>query len=244
MARRRWDRAEEHDHVLLLADPDDSHREVVVPHLAAVAGRARAAVLGRYPRFEIVAALDGDEALRLATDEVSVAAVDLVLPRRAGLELIQALRARRPDVALLAFTTVAPPSEAVAAVMAGADYFLECRDDTGPEEFEQAIELAIDRRRLTRLIDHSEAEIDAARGRLSQLSGELDRVHPALHARLSPDDLVPFHEAARRYLAASAKLFEGDAQGLAKRLGVSYFSLRRLLARYDVTFPKKPRGAR
>ena len=52
---------------------------------------------------------------------------------------------------------------------------------------------------------------------------------------------MPFHEAARRYLLASAKLFEGDPRGLAERLGVSYFALRRLLKRYEVPFPGRSR---
>src|SRR5512138_572554 len=243
MASRGWDRPEEYDHVLLLVDPDDSHRELVLEGLETAPGRARAATLGSYPRFRVWVALDGAEALARATREVTVAAVDLVLPRVDGLQVVQDLRARHPDVAVLAFTTVAPPSEAVAAVMAGADYFLEWRDDdTDPEIFVRAVELAVDRRRLTRLIEASEAEIDVARGRLTQLSGELARVLPRFGPRPTQEDVLPFDEAARGYLAAAARLFEGDAKGLAARLGVSYFALRRLLARYDVPFPKRRHG--
>jgi DNA-binding NarL/FixJ family response regulator len=245
MPKRRWDRPEEHDDVLLLADPDDSHRELLVPHLAAVAGRRRAALLGRYPRFRVVAVPDGEEALAAAGPGVTVAAIDLVLPRVAGLEVVQKLRARLPDAAVLAFAAVAPPSEAVAAVMAGADYFLECRDDASAETFERAIDLAIDRRRLTRVIDRNEAEIEAARGRLTQLSGELARVLSLPGTGFSREDVLPFDDAARGYLAAAARLFEGEAPALAKRLGLSYFALRRLLARYEVPFPKRaPGGAR
>ena len=244
MARRRWDRPDDPDHVLLLADRHHVHRAAIVPHLEALPARARDGAAGRAPRFRIVPALDGAAALERAGPEVTVAAVDLVLPRLAGLEVIQALRARRADSTILAFTAVAPPSEAVAAIMAGADAFLEWREDTAPEAFADALELAVDWRRLTRLIARSEEEIEAARGRLAQLSGELDRVLPALHAGPSAEDVLPFREAARRYLAASGRLFEGDARGLARRLGVSYFALRRLLARYDVPFPRRrPRTA-
>jgi CheY-like chemotaxis protein len=243
MARPRWDRPDEYDHVLLLVDPDDSHRELVLDRLESAPGRTRAATLGTYPRFRIWTALDGAEALARTTREVTVAAVDLILPRVDGLQVVQELRARHPDVAVLAFTTVAPPSEAVAAVMAGADYFLEWRDETEPDAFLRSVELAVDRRRLTRLIEANEAEIDVARGRLTQLSGELARVLPRFGPRPSRDDVLPFDEAARGYLAASARLFEGDAKGLAARLGVSYFALRRLLARYGVPFPKRRRGA-
>jgi len=242
VTRRRWDRPEERDHVLLLADPDDSHRELVLPRLAAAPGRARAATLGRYPRYRVLVAADGEEALRLAAPEVSVAAVDLVLPRLAGLELIQALRARSADLAILAFAAVAPPSEAVAAVMAGADYFLEWRDDSTAEDLERALDLAIDRRALTRSIRETEAELEAARGRLAALSGSLSGAYSTPPQGPSADDVLPFKEAARRYLAAAARLHEGDAKGLAGRLGVSYFALRRLLTRFGVPFPKRPRA--
>jgi DNA-binding NtrC family response regulator len=242
MAKRRWDRPEEHDEVLVLADPDDSHRELVLPHLAAAAGRRRADLLGRYPRFRILTASNGEEALAAAASGIHVAAIDLVLPRVSGLEVVQTIRARHPDAAVLAFAAVAPPSEAVAAVMAGADYFLDCRDDPGPAAFERAIDLALDRRRLTRTIERNEAEIEAARGRLTQLSGELARVVPLPGTGFSPEDVLPFEEAARRYLAGAARLFEGEAPALAKRLGMSYFALRRLLARYGVPFPKRARA--
>jgi DNA-binding NtrC family response regulator len=244
MAKRRptpasWDRPEEHDDVLLLVDPDDAHRERVLPHLAGVPGRRRADVLGRYPRFRVVLASDGAQALEQGNEPFTVAAVDLVLPRLSGLEVVQTLRARHPDMALLAFAAAAPPSEAVAAVMAGADYFLELREDTEPAAFSRALDLAADRRRLTRVIERNEAELEWARGRLTQLSGELARVLPVVGAPLSREDVQPFDEAARRYLTASARLFEGESQELAKRLGVSYFALRRLLARYGVPFPKR-----
>ncbi len=238
MARPRWDRPEEFDHVLLLADDDEAHREGLREHLSRIAGRQRSDQLGRYPRFKIVMASDGDEALRKASAQVTVGAIDLVMPRRPGLEVIQELRARRPDVALLAFTGGAPPSEAVAAVMAGADFFYEWRAHEGFAGFERALELAIDRRRLTRLIERNEAEVEDARGRLARLSGDLARTLPGFRPPQSRDDVVPFKEAARRYLTAAARLFEGDARGLAAKLGVSYFALRRLLAKYGVPFPR------
>jgi DNA-binding NtrC family response regulator len=246
VTRRRWDRPDESDHVLLLADPDDSHRELVLPRLAAAPGRARAAALGRYPRYRVLVASDGDEALRLAeslgASELTVAAVDLVLPRLAGLELVQALRARSTDLAILAFAAVAPPSEAVAAVMAGADSFLEWRDDSTAEDMERALDLAIDRRALTRSIREGEAELESARGRLAALSGNLAGVIDTPAKGPTAEDVLPFKEAARRYLAAAARLHEGNAKELAARLGVSYFALRRLLTRFGVPFPKRPRA--
>ncbi len=240
MPATTWDRPEEFDHVLVIADDDPIHLQSLVERLGKAAGRPRAGILGRYPRFRIVTADDGEQALARVTPEVSVVALDLVMPRRNGIEVIQELRARRPDLAILAFTAGAPPSEAVAAMMAGADHFHEYNDDQG---FEHAIDLAVDRRRLTRLIEQNEAEVEEARQRLARLSGGPGTSLPGLRPPASQEAVIPFDEAARRYLAASVKLFEGDAQGLAKKLGISYFSLRRLLARYGVPFPGRPRKA-
>ncbi len=233
-----WDRPEECDHVLVVADDDPLHLGTLVERLGRVPGRARASVLGRYPRFRIVTAHDGDEALAAVTAEVSVAAIDLVMPRRSGIEVIQELRLRRPDLAVLAFTAGAPPSEAVAAMMAGADHFHEYG---GSDEFEHALELAIDRRRLTRVIEQNQAEVEQARQRLARLGGGATGGLPGFRPPAFPEAVIPFQEAAHRYLAAAARLFEGDPQGLAARLGISYFALRRLLKRYGVPFPGRPR---
>ncbi len=233
-----WDRPEEHDHVAVIADDDPVHLETLCERLSASPGRYRAEVLGRYPRFHIVTASDGDQALARTTAQVSVAAIDLVMPRRSGIEVIQELRQRRPDLAILAFTAAAPASEAVAAMMAGADHFHEYAREG---RLEQAIDLAIDRRRLTRLIEHDEAEVDDARKRLARLSGPPGTSMPGFRPPLSAATVLPFDEAARRYLEAAADLFPHDPQGLAKRLGVSYFALRRLCARYGVACPTRYR---
>ncbi|HSN92131.1 MAG TPA: response regulator [Anaeromyxobacteraceae bacterium] len=241
MAKPRWDHPGEQDHVLLLADDDEAWREALAEHLTQVPGQERAASLGRYPRFRVVTARDGDEALRKATAQITVAAVDLRMPRRSGLEVIQEIRSRRPDVAILAHTAAAPPAEAVAAMLAGADFFHETRDDAEIEAVERALELAIDRRRLSRIIERNEAAVEEARGKLANLSGDLARVLPGFRQPQARDDVIPFRDAARRYLTAAARLHEGDAAGLARRLGISYFALRRLLARYDVPFPRRSR---
>jgi hypothetical protein len=97
--------------------------------------------------------------------------------------------------------------------------------------------MAIDRRRLAGTIEASEADVQEARTRLAQLAGELVGAMPGLWPIHSADDVLPFREAARRYLLTATRFFERNPRGLAKALGVSYFSMRRLLARYDVPFP-------
>lgn len=236
MARVRWDHADESDQVVLLAAPSGPRLRAIRELVARVPGVERARTLGRYPRYRVVLAASGGEARRRAGPSVTVAAVDLALPGEPGLETIRALRSQRPGLAILAFGSATDASDAIASVMSGADFFHECAEDSAAG-FDRALDLAIDRRRLTHEIERTEAEMAEARGRLAQLSGELVQAVPGfrpLHAR---EDVLPFREAARRYLLAAAKLFAGDPRGLARALGVSYFALRRLLARYDVPFP-------
>jgi CheY-like chemotaxis protein len=239
-AKVRWDHPELCDHVLLLADDDPVHQGILVDRLGRVPGRPRPGIAGAFPRFRLIVAGDGVEAVRRAGPQVTALAVDLLLPRRNGLEVVQELRLRRPDLAILVFTDGAPAGEAVASVLAGADFFHECRDGD-VAAFERALELAIDRRRLARFIARNEAEVEAAREKLSHLSGELARSLPGFRPPQAPGDVLPFREAARRYLQAAVRLGGDDVQGLARRLGVSYFALRRLLARYDVRSPSRSR---
>lgn len=237
MRSRGWDRPEEFDHVLVVADDDPVHLRSLGERLTRAPGRDRVSVVGRYPRFKVVPASNGEEALSAVTPEVTVVAVDILMPHRDGIEVIQELRRRRPDLAILAFTGTAPASEALAAIMAGADHFHEYRD---LDAIEHAVDLAIDRRRLTRLLEQNEAAVAEARERLARLQGGLG-VLVGLRPPQSKETVLPFAEAVRRYLKAAAKLYEGDAQGLAGKLGLSYFAMRRLLKRYGVPYPGRQR---
>lgn len=225
--------------MVVVADDDAAHLEVIRSRLSQVAGRDRVATLGRYPRFEVVTAVNGEEALRRVSARVTALAVDLIMPRLQGLEVIQRIRPQRPDLAILAFTAAAPPSEAVAALMAGADHFHQYGDGR-QGDFETALEQAIDRRRLVRLIERSATEMEQARASLAAL-GAGGVGLPGLRPAATREAVLPFDEAVRRYLDSASRLFEGDPKGLAKRLGVSYFSLRRLLKRHGVPFPGRPR---
>jgi CheY-like chemotaxis protein len=235
MAGIGWDRPDVFDHVLLVASGAGARRRAMEERLARVPGREQGGERGRHPRFRIVVASSGADALRRASG-VTVAAVDLALPRGPGLEIVRKLRESHEDLAILAYAARAGASDAMAALMAGADFFHACDDGAG-EALEHAVELALDRRRLTQTIEKSEAEVAAARGRLAQLAGEVAGAVPGLRPVNAREDVIPFREAARRYLLAASQLFARDPAGLARALGVSYFALRRLLARYDVAFP-------
>jgi DNA-binding NarL/FixJ family response regulator len=240
----KWDRPEEFDHALVIACADAKRADALREHLARIPGRQRVHLLGSYPRFRVSVAEGATDLAAKITPTVMATAIDLALPRTDALELIQDLRRRRPDMALLAFTGNGPASQAIAAVMAGADFLHESQPEGDLQSFERALELAIDRRRLTRVVEQSESAAATARIRLDQLSGELARSLPGFRPPQAPEDVLPFREAARRYLLASARLFEGDAKGLADRLGVSYFALRRLFARYDIPLPTQRRPSR
>lgn len=238
---RRWDRHDEFDHVVLLAGDDGTLKKRLRERLSAIPGHTAArGPSSRHPRFKVIVADARADVRRRATAAVTAVAVDLSVRGGKGLDVIRQLRDDRPDLAILAYARGAPTSDAIAAVMAGADFFHDCAD-AGCEGIERALELAIDRRRLTQLIEKNQEETDAARGKLAQLAGDLVHAVPGFRPLQAPEDVLPFREAARRYLLAAAQLFEGDARGLAKALGVSYFALRRLLARYDVPFPARSR---
>ncbi len=236
MGRIRWDHPDEFDHVLLLATAEGPRRRSLCERIARVSGLDRARLLGRYPRYRVVLAGNGPDARRRAGPAVTVAAVDLEIPGGPGLDTIRDLRSARPALAILAFGSSTDTSDAIASVMAGADFFQECGERSLPG-FDRALELAIDRRRLTHELERTEAQMTEARGRLAQLSGDLVQTVPGFRTLHAKDDVLPFREAARRYLLSAAKLFEGEPRGLAQALGLSYFALRRLLTRYDVPFP-------
>lgn len=222
------------DHVLLLGTGDARLRATLLDRLARAGRDAAGRPRGRHRRFKVIAAATAPVVRRRCGPSVTVAAIDLGI--RGGLDVIRELREAYPDLPVLAIARGAPASEAIAAVMAGADFFHDCADP-GCAGVERAVEHAVEHRRLLHLIDRSEAQVEEARGKLAQLSGDLVRSVPGfrpLHAR---GDVLPFREAARRYLLAAAQLFERDPRALAQALGVSYFALRRLLARYEVPYP-------
>jgi DNA-binding NarL/FixJ family response regulator len=232
MGTTRWDRPDDFDDVLLLAAADDAHRRVIRERLALARGRKQP---GSYPRFKIVTASSGPEALRRA-GRATIAAVNLALPEGPGLETIRELRETRSQLAILAYATEPTASDAMAAIMAGADFLHDCEDETAAA-LARAVDRALDRRKLTHSLEEHEAEVEKARGRLAEMSGEVGAVVTGLWPVRSLEDVLPFREAARRYLLAARGYFAHDPRGLANALGVSYFSLRRLLARYDVPFP-------
>lgn len=77
---------------ILLVDDDDAFRSLV---------RVALEQMGH----EVREAIDGDEALRSAAAEPpEVMLIDLIMPRREGLETITALRGRQPELRIIAMS--------------------------------------------------------------------------------------------------------------------------------------------
>src|SRR5512132_2178827 len=182
MARSRSDRPDAFDQVLLLGAGDARLRAEIEERLARVPGQDRR---GRHPRFKVIAAASASMVRRKCAANVSAVALDLAIRGASALDLIRELREARPELPILACARGAPASEAIAAVMAGADFFHDC-SEPGCAGVERAMQRAMDRRRLLALIERSESQMEDARGKLAQMSGELVRAVPGfrpLHSR-------------------------------------------------------------
>lgn len=93
--------------------------------------------------FEVVGeAEDGAEAVRIAEELLpDLILMDLSLPRVGGIEAIRAIKARRPDVKILALTVHMDEEYILAAFQAGADGYVA--KDANRQEILAAIETVL-----------------------------------------------------------------------------------------------------
>ncbi|MFN7135641.1 MAG: response regulator, partial [Myxococcales bacterium] len=158
---------------------------------------------------EVITASSADEALgRFEPGGFDVALVDLVLPKRDGLELTSALRKRDPDQEVVIVTQRDDVQTAIRALRAGAsDYLLKPVDEA---ELTRCIDRTVDRARLRR-----------ERARLLDENLEFVR-HQVLYRRcmelLSTLDLERLQESALGYLcqvcdAQSGAIWIADEKG-------------------------------
>lgn len=76
--------------------------------------------------FEVEIALDGDEGLSLgSTRDIDVVVLDLLLPKRAGLDVLAGLKARKPLLPILVLTALGGVEHRVAGLDRGADDYME-----------------------------------------------------------------------------------------------------------------------
>ncbi|MBM4337245.1 MAG: sigma-54-dependent Fis family transcriptional regulator [Deltaproteobacteria bacterium] len=111
--------------------------------------------------FGTIEAGDGDAALeRLAREPVDAILTDLRMPKRNGLELLEAVRRAHPEIPVVVLTAHGTVGSAVEALKQGAfDYLTKPFD---PDEIRQVMEKAVSTRRLAsrevRLLADEDAE--------------------------------------------------------------------------------------
>jgi two-component system response regulator RegX3 len=75
--------------------------------------------------LEVTAVTDGDEGLRAARgDGVDLVVLDVMLPRRSGFDVCEALRAERPQLPILILTARAAEDDVLRGFRAGADDYV------------------------------------------------------------------------------------------------------------------------
>jgi two-component system, OmpR family, response regulator ResD len=76
--------------------------------------------------YEVVAVADGARALELlGAEDFDVAILDLVMPGASGLDVVEASRRRGDDVGLILLTNYGERDDAIRAVNAHVDYWIE-----------------------------------------------------------------------------------------------------------------------
>lgn len=138
--------------------------------------------------FAVDCARDGDAGLTLALrTSYDVAVVDIMLPRRDGLSIIEALRHRRVTVPVLILSAKRSVDDRVRGLQAGGDDYL-----TKPFAFAELLA------RVQALIRRSTGASEPTRLSLEDLS--LDLVTRQVERRGTPIDLRPREFALLEYL--------------------------------------------
>jgi cyclic di-GMP phosphodiesterase len=106
--------SEGHRETILVADDNEANRELLSTLLSAEG-------------YQVVCAADGQQALdRVAKDSVDLALLDVVMPRRTGFEVCQAVKAK-PETRLIPIvllTSLNSDADRIHGIMCGADDFL------------------------------------------------------------------------------------------------------------------------
>jgi putative two-component system response regulator len=106
--------SKDHDETILVADDNESNRELLTA-LLSVEG------------YQVVCAMDGLQALKhVNSDSIDLALLDVVMPRRTGFEVCQAMKSK-PETRLtpvILLTSLNSEADRIHGIMCGADDFL------------------------------------------------------------------------------------------------------------------------
>lgn len=128
----------------------------------------------REERYTVDVAADGEQGLFLAqTNDYDLLILDVMLPKRSGVEVLRALRAEQVTTPILLLTAKRKPDERVAGLDAGADDYL-----TKPFDFDELLARvrALLRRRgdlIPTVLRASDLEMDTLRHRITRAGREL-----------------------------------------------------------------------
>ncbi len=188
----------------------------------------------REENYAVDVAADGDEALFMAqTNEYDLIILDLLLPKRNGLDLLRTLRSDRSTVPVLILTAKDELQDKVAGLDAGADDYL-----TKPFGFEELLARvrALLRRRqdfVPTTLRAADLEMDPTHHRVTR-SGQLLELTNREYALLEFFLRHPNQVVTRTTLAEH--VWEQDFDPISNVIDVHVARLRRKL---DDNFPKK-----
>ena len=138
--------------------------------------------------FEIVEARDGNEAIQLLSEEVSVALFDLRMPGRGGLDCLKFASKKFPDLTSLVITGSAQLSDAISAMKSGAVDYL-----TKPIDAEAVVQV------VERVVE------------MDRLKGENRQLRQALRSPLPQSVFVGESPGARKLLTNVEKVARLDS---------------------------------
>lgn len=128
----------------------------------------------REEEYAVDVARDGEQGLYLAqTNDYDLIVLDLVLPKRGGLEVVRTLRGEQNSTPVLILTAKGKPEEKAAGLNAGADDYLAKPFDF--DEFLARISAMLRRRGalVPSVLRASDLELDALRHRVTRRGREL-----------------------------------------------------------------------
>jgi DNA-binding NtrC family response regulator len=199
-----------------------------------------------------VVALDSPIAAtqRLAAEDFDVAMLDIRMPELSGIELLNAVKHRRPEVEVIMMTGDASVDAALAAMKAGAhDYlikpFTEMPDDV--EHVAHVVARAAERKRLKDRNRELETRLEAlgtirsgdlpppVTGRTAPVLREV--ANPGDDAELLAQSYARAKDAAlrnfeRRYVEALMRACDNNISAAARKAGMDRSNFKRVLRKY------------